>query len=186
MPTHSWGSTLDELRVLEATMKSAPTVEGYLAIADRYTALGLAKEAGRAYRLAEQCEGVSENGSTPEPEALLSGGLARGMVVEIIQMIVNTQRTGELTVATPGNGEILRIYFEGGRVINATGSKSPRGQRSFERALALAAGTYKFFERTVEHIDVLFDQNTEHLLLDTLQRLDEQQVHARGQFDGTT
>ena len=93
-----------------------------------------------------------------------------------------TQRTGEMVVATTGNAETVRIYFDGGRVINATGTRSVRGQKSFERLFALGDGTYKFFERADDHIDVLFEKSTDHLLLTTLQRLDEQ-VHWRQQFD---
>ncbi len=184
MAIESWGSMLDEIRRQEAELKISPNVEGYLAIADRYSEMGLTKEAARAYRMAEQCESAAEATVMSDPEPLLSGALTRGMVVEIIQMIMNTQRTGELIVISARGDETLRLYVEQGRVINATGSKTPRGQRSFERALALGNGTYKFFEKSVEHIEVLFDQNTEHLLLDTLQKLDEA-THARQQFDGT-
>lgn len=182
MATYSWGNTLDELRQREAELKTSPTVEGYIDLADRFSKVGLSKEAARAYNLAEQCEGMDSAGSTPEPEPMLSGNLTKGMAVEIIQIIVNTQRTGEMVVATTGNAETVRIYFDGGRVINATGTRSVRGQKSFERLFALGDGTYKFFERAVDHIDVLFEKSTDHLLLTTLQRLDEQ-VHWRQQFD---
>jgi hypothetical protein len=185
MPTYSWGNTLDELRQREAELKASPTVEGYIELADRFSGLGLSKEAARAYKMAEQCEGMDGSGSTPEPEPLLNGNLTKGMVVEIIQIIVNTRRTGEMVVATTDGGETIRLYFENGRVINATGTRSMRGQKSFERALTLGDGTYKFFERAVDHIDVLFEQSTDHLLLTTLQRLDEQ-LHWRQQFDSTT
>jgi Domain of unknown function (DUF4388) len=185
MPTYSWGNTLDELRQREAELKASPTVEGYIELADRFSGLGLSKEAARAYKMAEQCEGMDGSGSTPEPEPLLNGNLTKGMVVEIIQIIVNTRRTGEMVVATTGSAETIRLYFENGRVINATGTRTMRGQKSFERSLTLGDGTYKFFERAIDHIDVLFEQSTDHLLLTTLQRLDEQ-VHWRQQFDSTT
>lgn len=174
-------------------MKVRPSVEGYLAIADRYTELGLTKEAARAYRMAEECEGMNETGASPEPEPLHSGAIVRDIMVEIIQMVMNSQRTGELIVTSAGNSETLRIYFDTGRVINSIGTKSPRGERSFERALSMASGTYKFFEKPVDHVEALFDQGTNHLLLESLQRLDEAQGAAAAaaagrpqQFDGTT
>lgn len=185
MPTYSWGNTLDELRQREAELMTSPTVEGYIDLADRFSELGLSKESARAYKLAEQCEGMDGSGSTPEPEPLLSGNLTKGMVVEIIQIIVNTQRTGEMVVINVSTAETIRLYFETGRVINATGTRSMRGQKSFERALTLGDGTYKFFERAVDHIDAIFETSTDHLLLTTLQRLDEQ-VHRRQQMDSAT
>ncbi len=185
MSTYSWGNELDELRQLEAELTEAPNVEGFLQVAERYAHLNLHKEAARFYRLAEDCEHGPEEGRMPlpipaaaptpviGPVALLNGALAPQMVVEIIQMLYNTMRTGELVV-NDTHGETVRLYLDKGRVINAIGNRFARGEKSFERSLVMREGTYQFFERPVAHIAPVFDQNTDHLLLAALQRIDEQ------------
>ena len=183
MSTYSWGNELDELRQLEAELTEAPNVEGFLQVAERYAHLNLHKEAARFYRRAEDCEHGPPEGRAPAPAppptpvigpvALLSGALSPQMVVEIIQMLYNTMRTGELVVSDT-HGETVRLYLDKGRVINAIGNRFGRGDKSFERSLVMREGTYQFFERPVAHIAPVFDQNTDHLLLNALQRIDEQ------------
>jgi chemotaxis signal transduction protein len=159
------------LRDLELEVSQTPSVEGYIELADQYGAAGMPKEAARIIRVAEQLESSFLTGHTGETSTELFGRLKPGMLVEVVQALSRTSRTGQLTLET--DSQTFHIHFKHGDVINATSLHRPPGMPSFIAAFQARQGTYRFAHRTGSTIERAFFSDTESLLLEAMQLLDE-------------
>jgi chemotaxis signal transduction protein len=158
------------LRDQELALAEAPSVEGYLALAEQYAAVGLDKEAARLARLAEQTESEAGHDTTLQANTELFGRIKPGMLAEVLQVLSRTTRTGELRLET--EQEKFSIYFREGEIINAVGAQQV-GFPAFAAAVQAREGTYRFSNRLPPLLQRQMFKSTESLLLETAHLIDE-------------
>lgn len=100
------------------------------------------------------------------PPAALTGTLASASVVELVQFLSLTGRSGALSIDDDG-----RIDVEGGRVIAARAGGA-RGEAAFHELALRAAGTFRF-EPDARAAARDIDRPTPTLLFEALRRHDE-------------
>jgi len=166
---------LRELRAREAQITCVPTAESYLKLADEYQALGLVKESDRIRQLAEILEVGSEHPLLHKANGLLYGAANPIMLAEVMQILSRTTLTGDLSIDTPA--ETYHVYFNQGRIINASSQQHAAGLPSFRMALRVTSGSYRFVEVSVDGLDRFIHEPTEILLLNALHEADIEAGH---------
>lgn len=109
--------------------------------------------------------------ATTEEKMVLKGALSLFHLVDLLQFIGMSQRTGELAIQRPGHEQKALIYFESGKIIHATDQGS-RGIPALDRILTQEDGQFNF------RADVLPEQRTidlplQFILLESQRRKDE-------------
>lgn len=155
------------LRRREAQVILRPSAEAYVDLAESYQSLGLEKESDRLLQAAESLE----LNSRPHP-GLLCGTANPTMIIEVIQIVTRTTLKGELTIETPA--DTFHLFFDEGRIINASCQSQPSGLASFRMALRVTSGNYRFVEKTVDKVIRLIDDPTETLLLNAMHDADSE------------
>jgi len=167
------------LRRLEAEIARSPSVETYLKLADEYHSIGLGKESDRLLQLAEAAENGKEPKNTPaNNNGLMSGTANPLMVIEVIQILSRAKLNGDMIIDC--EAQTFHLYFNQGQIINATSQHYEAGLESFRMSLRVSCGTYRFFEKQLENVPRLIEENTEILLLDAVHEADNQSAVGSG------
>ena len=163
-----------ELKHKEDALIQDPSIEGYLELAEAYSALGLNKESMRMVQKAEELEKDHTHATESESTYLLEGSLNLNMLVEILQVLHRTKRTGELVIEQPASTS--HIYFCSGEVIHATNMLESDGITSLHAVFRYCVGTYRFIEKEVDDIEHSIDEACESLIMKALTYIDEQKA----------
>ncbi|KAF0250231.1 MAG: response regulators consisting of a CheY-like receiver domain and a winged-helix DNA-binding [bacterium] len=101
----------------------------------------------------------------------LQGQLAEVGLPDILHIINNNRKSGELVINSSAARDPVRIYFSEGNVINAAYGKS-NGLKAFFRSLSLEQGSFTFETKQclVKH---LIKDRMENLLLEGYRQMDE-------------
>ncbi|HYG34265.1 MAG TPA: DUF4388 domain-containing protein, partial [Clostridia bacterium] len=105
------------------------------------------------------------------PMGLLSGTASPVMLAEVIQILSRTQRSGEFVI--DALADTFRLFFDQGNIINASSQRHPPGLESFQQALRVPVGSYQFLEKPIGSMERLINEDTEFLLLNAMQEVDE-------------
>jgi hypothetical protein len=162
---------LAKLREQEQQLSTSPSLDSYVQLADAYRSLGMKRQADRMLQMAE----ALENGaSAPPPPAdgLLSGAVSPTMLVEVIQILTRTKLSGEFII--DAKTQTFRLYFDHGHIINALSAQHSPGLDSFQMALRVTQGSYRFIQKSILDIPRLIDEPPDLLLLNAMQEADEQ------------
>jgi hypothetical protein len=107
--------------------------------------------------------------------------LAEVGLPDVLHVIGNNRKTGELILNSPAVRDPVRIYFKEGQIINASYEKTV-GMKALFRALSLTLGTFSFQTCAVQAQQVL-SQKLENLLLEGYRQIDEFEM-LQGKFPG--
>ncbi len=162
---------IEELHRVEEQLSLNPTVDGCLELADRYAELGMAKDAQRLIQVAELLEKDSVQTGNTTSDSLLSGSINPLMIIEVLQILARTRKSGELVLES--TGQTFRIFFDRGQIINAHSTSEMPGITSFLMAIRIAEGTYRFRENNEIQIERLIEDKTDHLIMEAARLMDE-------------
>jgi chemotaxis signal transduction protein len=168
---------LQELREAERKLAQTPSVKGYLDLADRYTAFGLPKDTERLMLLAERLEAGGGTSSGAE-DSLMSGAVNPMMLVEVLQILSRTSRTGDLVLESAD--QTFHIYFDKGQIISATSTTHEEGLPSFNMAIRMAGGMYRFTEKEDLQIPRIIKLGSDHLIMEAVRLMDESSKPSEG------
>lgn len=164
-------SQLHEIHELEKKLSQSPTVKDYISLAHRYSALGFNADADRMLELAEKCQVETSPHPDQLQENLISGAIAPLMLIEVLQLLSRTNRTGELVLDTPQGA--YYIYLDRGQIVNATSATHEPGLASFYMGVRAARGTYRFITLPEMNVEHLIEDRTEHLIMEAARLMDE-------------
>ncbi len=101
----------------------------------------------------------------------LQGQLSEVGLPDVIHIINNNRKSGELVINTSSLRDPVRIHFHEGNVVNAAYGKS-NGLKAFFRSLALEEGSF-IFETKPCTVKQLINDRMENLLLEGYRQMDE-------------
>jgi DNA-binding response OmpR family regulator len=101
----------------------------------------------------------------------LQGQLAEVGLPDVLHVIGNNQKTGELIIDSRAMRDPVRIYFQNGQIVNASFGKSV-GLKALFRSLALVEGNFSFQSKPCIAQPVL-NEKMENLLLEGYRQFDE-------------
>ncbi|MBL8149974.1 MAG: response regulator [Blastocatellia bacterium] len=119
----------------------------------------------RVERLVE--EGRRRKGST----GAFQGKLSEVPLSDIIQLLSNNRKTGELSIELPSAKERAKVFFQDGQIVNAVYGKAT-GQKGLYRMFAIEDGKF-IFENKPPSVKKVINERTENLLLDGYRQIDE-------------
>lgn len=123
-----------------------------------------------------QMDGLAMKSAAEELE--LSGLLARFPLIEVLQFLGMTAKTGELRITGTADGDVFSLYFQEGHLVHASGGDF-EGMAAFEIALTLHQGYFRFLADIPPPRQSL-DSPVHHLLLESQRRVDElREVNSR-------
>jgi hypothetical protein len=126
------------------------------------------KEAGPANAMMPQNQ---ETPFCPADPAPLSGTLGAFAFVDVIQMIANAGKTGELTISQADSQ--ARMHFNNGNLVDAE-YRECYGKDAFEKILLLQDGYFEFRTGQLSQKRSIKASLTQ-LLLDAFRKMDESQ-----------
>lgn len=106
-------------------------------------------------------------------EKNLSGTLEQIDIVSLLQMMEQNKKTGLLTVRSEDDKKEAILYFQDGNVMDAVLGKVG-GKEAFYELLRWEQGEFEF-EQTEINIKPRLPESTQHLILEGLRVLDEEQ-----------
>lgn len=163
---------VEELQRIEEELSLNPTVEGCLDLADRYSDLRMAKDAQRLIQVAELLEkDASQSGAPVSREHLLSGSITPLMLIEVLQILTRTRRSGDLMLQS--TDQTFHIFFDQGEIVNAHSTAEMPGLASFLTAMRISEGTYRFVENNDPQVEHLIEHNTDQLIMEVIRQMDE-------------
>ncbi len=101
--------------------------------------------------------------------AALKGDLSEIGLLDVIQILDNCQKTGELQVSS--ERQAGSIFFNGGRIVNAV-YQEKAGEQAMYALVAVKGGTFEYKPSATDFDVVIHNSNT-NLLLEGLRLLDE-------------
>jgi Domain of unknown function (DUF4388) len=144
------------LSELENKLSLAPTSVGYRKLALGYANEGWSEDATRIAQRADELEArekeanpflAAPEGSTTTPTTrtapVFSGSFNPRVLLELLQVLHLTGKSGELRLAAPG-GATACFAFNEGRVVGAESTDAAPGEESLVRAVGLEGGRYEF------------------------------------------
>jgi hypothetical protein len=168
MPSLDRRKKLAAMRKMETDLAARPDVQGHLTLAQDFLLFDMSKEASRHFYAAALLE------SPPDRIPILAGILKPNhRLATVLQVITSHRLTGNLVLEI-GHPQSSYIYFEDGRILDASGPDTLVGKKCIEACLACTMGEYKFYEMPIYHPDNI-NQSTEELLLEFTSRWDEAQ-----------
>jgi DNA-binding response OmpR family regulator len=105
-----------------------------------------------------------------EPESKLSGSLDQMGVVDVIQTLEMSRKTGVVNLRS--NEKVGKIYFQDGRIINAE-AELLQGERAVYRMLLWAEGNFSVDFGTQDDIEDRIEISTQGLIMEGMRRIDE-------------
>jgi hypothetical protein len=131
-----------ELSELEAKLSVTPSAQGYKELAARYRELDWLEEAERVEARA------AEVGTSAPVVRNAGGGLSgpfnRRVLLELLQVLHLTAKSGELLLDVPG-GITGTISFNQGMLVDARCAGSDEGINALRQLCLIEAGRYQFF-----------------------------------------
>lgn len=162
---------IEELHKIEEHLSLNPTVNGCLDLADRYSELGMTKDAQRLIQVAELLEKDSSRDVKTAPDNLLTGAITPLMIIEVLQILSRTQKSGELVLES--TEQTFHIFFDQGQIINAHSTSDMPGFASFLMAVRITDGNYRFIENNDIQVERLIENKTDHLIMEAVRLMDE-------------
>jgi len=107
--------------------------------------------------------------TSPGSVAALKGDLSEIGLLDVIQILDNCQKTGELQVSS--EGQAGTIFFNGGRIVNAV-YQEKAGEQAMYALVAVKGGTFEY-KPSATAFDVVIHNSNTNLLLEGLRLLDE-------------
>ncbi|MEW6736250.1 MAG: response regulator [Acidobacteriota bacterium] len=101
----------------------------------------------------------------------LNGQLSEVALPDVLQIMGNNRKTGELIINVAALREPARVYFEEGQVVNASFAHTS-GLKAFFRILALDEGSFTFETKSCQVKRVINDK-LENLMLEGYRQFDE-------------
>ena len=112
---------------------------------------------------------------TKNSHIALSGAIESGNVVDVLQLFMFLQKTGELMLKHT-EGIVGHLFFENGRIVGAVlldGGTRVEAEKAFDRMIGWQSGTFSFRrERTIEPA-IAIAGSTDFLLMDAVRERDE-------------
>lgn len=102
---------------------------------------------------------------------VLQGQLAEVALPDVLQIISNNRKTGELVVETTDKRNIAKVFFRDGQIVHTTFGKF-KGLKALFRLLSLEQGSF-LFENKQLAINATIQEKLENLLLEGYRHLDE-------------
>lgn len=102
---------------------------------------------------------------------VLQGQLSEVTLPDVLQIIANNQKTGELVIETADKRNMAKVFFKDGQVVHATFGKF-KGLKAFFRMLSLEQGSFLFENRKLA-VEPTINERLENLLLEGYRQLDE-------------
>jgi len=131
-----------ELSELEQQLAVEPTVTGYNDLAARYKKLGWLEEAERMQARAAQLK--TEAPAMRVTAGGLSGPVNHRVLLELLQVLHLTGKSGELLLDAPG-GITGAISFRVGAMVDAKSADAEDALKALRQLCAIKAGRYQFF-----------------------------------------
>ncbi|MFT3831426.1 MAG: DUF4388 domain-containing protein [Opitutaceae bacterium] len=132
-----------ELSEMEQKLSAAPSAQGYLDLAARYRKLGWEEEASRMQARAGEIR--QEPTAAPRPAAGgLSGPCTPRVLLELLQVLRLTGKTGELLLDAPGR-LAGSITFRAGAIVAARCGEQAEPRAALRELCTLRGGRYQFF-----------------------------------------
>ncbi len=164
-------SQLHEIQELEKKVAMAPTVKDFISLAHRYSALGFNQDADRMLELAEKCQAQNSSGTGPASDSLLSGAIAPLMLIEVLQLLSRTNKSGELVLESPDGS--FHIFLDRGQIVNASSDRYEPGLSAFYMGVRVTQGSYRFILQPDLHVEHLIEDRTENLIMEAARLMDE-------------
>ncbi|MCX6954439.1 MAG: DUF4388 domain-containing protein [Verrucomicrobia bacterium] len=139
--SHENVDQLWELSELEQQLAAAPTAKGYRDLASRYKKLGWLEEAERMHARAAKVK--AEAPVVPPAAAGLSGPFNGRVLVELLQVLHITGKSGELVLDAPGAIAGV-ITFSQGRIVDAKSGDAENELLALRQLCSIQAGRYQF------------------------------------------
>lgn len=130
-----------ELSELEQKLAGAPSAQGYLDLAARYRKLGWVEEAERMQARAAE---VKTDGAPRPAGGGLSGPCTPRVLLELLQVLRLTAKTGELLLDAPGR-IAGTVSFQAGAIVAARCGEEGEPRAALRALCALRGGRYQFF-----------------------------------------
>lgn len=130
-----------ELSELEQQLTANPTVQGYQDLAARYLKLGWTEEAERM--LAKAAEVKLEAPNTRSSTNGLSGPLNRRVLLELLQVLHLTGKSGELLLEAL-DGIAGAVSFRGGAIVAVRCGDTVGERTALQQLATINAGRYQF------------------------------------------
>lgn len=102
---------------------------------------------------------------------VLQGQLAEVALPDVLQIISNNQKTGELVIETADKRNMAKVFFRDGQIVHTTFGKF-KGLKALFRLLSLEQGSFLFENRQLA-VDITIQERLENLLLEGYRQLDE-------------
>jgi CheY-like chemotaxis protein len=114
---------------------------------------------------------VEEGRNRRSASGALQGQLAEVGLPDVLHIITNNRKTGELIINTSAFRDPVRLYFQDGQVVNANFKKS-NGLKALFRTITLDEGHFSFENKTLA-VKRVIDEKLDNLLLEGYRQLDE-------------
>lgn len=111
----------------------------------------------------------------------LQGQLQEIALPDILQIIGNNRKSGELIITTKATRDPVKLYFQEGAIINARYAKLS-GLKALFRTLSLEEGNFVFENKTC-YVKPIINDKMENLLLEGYRQIDEFEM-LRTRFTG--
>lgn len=110
----------------------------------------------------------------------LSGAIEAGNLIDVLQLFMFLQKTGQLLITQDVSAQQGNIFFEAGQIVGVVLCEHDvriEGEKAFDRLLSWQAGSFTFQrERTLEPA-VAITGSTDFLLMDAVRERDELGTH---------
>ncbi|PTX90711.1 DUF4388 domain-containing protein [Opitutus sp. ER46] len=133
-----------ELSELEQQLANAPTAKGYRNLADRYRKLGWLEDAERMLARAAEVKSDAPAARTTTTAGGLTGPLTPRVLLELLQVLHTTVKSGELLLDAPG-AIAGSITLSRGEIIDARSADADDAAGTLRKLSAIKAGRYQFF-----------------------------------------
>ena len=132
-----------ELSELEQKLAGAPSAQGYLDLSARYRKLGWVEEAERMQARASEIKGHAAPMARPAHGGL-SGPCTPRVLLELLQVLRLTTKSGELLLDAPGR-IAGSVSFHTGCIAAARCGNTADTRAALKELFALRGGRYQFF-----------------------------------------
>ncbi len=116
---------------------------------------------------------LSPSGIASRRDVTLAGDLSIISLFDAVQVVENTRLTGVLVIT--GENNAGRIFFNEGRIVDAE-AEGTMGEEAFQKTVEMTSGIFDFARSAQPFPAKIKSPSNTNLILDTLRRLDEENV----------
>jgi hypothetical protein len=113
-------------------------------------------------------------------DVTLAGDLSLISLFDAVQVVENTRLTGVLVIT--GEDHAGRIFFNEGRIVDAE-TEEIMGEKAFQKTVEMTSGIFDFARSAQPFPAKIKAASNTNLILDTLRRLDEENVGTKKKVD---